>query len=69
MSMDKTIRRITDRTEQRAAIYRYWQSQSVGDRLSAVCDATIDAYAFRGIRFDDEERSERTITRVQRPRR
>jgi hypothetical protein len=34
--MDKTIRRVTDLAEQEAENYRYWQSQSVGDRLVAV---------------------------------
>ena len=31
--------------------------------------ASVDAYAFKGIRLDDEHRSERIITRVQRTRR
>jgi hypothetical protein len=31
MSIDKTIRRVTDPAEQEADSYRYWQSQSVGD--------------------------------------
>ena len=44
--MDKTIRRVTDPDEQWAESYRYWQSLSVGERLSAVWDASEAAYAF-----------------------
>ena len=66
--MDKTIRRITDPKQQQAETYRYWQSRTVGERLSAVWQASADAYAFKGVRMDDEQRSERTLTRVQRTR-
>ncbi len=44
--MDKTIRRVTDSAQQQAETYRYWQSLSVGERLSAVWDASETAYAF-----------------------
>jgi hypothetical protein len=44
--MDKTIRRITSFEDQEAEAYRYWQSQSVGDRLIAVCELSEAAYAF-----------------------
>ncbi len=44
--MDKTIRRVTDLEEQEAETYRYWQSQSIGDRLVAVCDLSEASYAF-----------------------
>jgi len=46
MSIDKTIRRVTDSQEQKRETDRYWQSQSVGDRLSAVCDLSEAAYTF-----------------------
>ncbi len=69
MTVDKTIRKITDPKQQQAEAYRYWQSKSVGDRLTAVWEASVDAYAFKGVRLDDEQRSERTLTRVQRPQR
>lgn len=45
-TMDKTIRRVTDPEEQQAETYLYWQSLSVGERLSAVWDASEAAYAF-----------------------
>ena len=48
MAMNKVIRRITDTKQQRAEAYRYWQDLSVGERLSAVWDATVTAYAFKG---------------------
>lgn len=69
MNATRTIRRITDTKQQQAETYRYWQSRSIGERLNAICDATIDAYAFKGMRFDDAKGPERSITRVQRARR
>ena len=73
MSTDKTIRKVTDLEEQQFETYRYWQSQPVGARLSAVWDASEAAYAFaaafKGVPADNARKSERTLTRVQRPRR
>lgn len=69
MSTSRVIRKIIDSRQQQAETYRYWQSRSIGERLSAVCDTTMDAYAFKGVRFDDAKGLERTITRVQRSRR
>jgi hypothetical protein len=66
--MDKTIRKIADPTQQQAETYRYWQGRPVGERLTAVWEATAAAYAFKGVRLDDRQRSERTLTRVQRAR-
>jgi hypothetical protein len=65
--MDKTIRRVTDLGERQAETYRYWQSVSPGERLSAVCEASIDAYSFEGVRIDAEQRSERHLIGIQRP--
>jgi hypothetical protein len=47
-NMDKTIRRIIDRRQQQIETYRYWQSLPPGERLSAVCHASTDAYGFKG---------------------
>jgi hypothetical protein len=73
VSPDKTIRRIADAKEQQRETYRYWQSLSVGDRLSAVWDVSQAAWsfaaAFKGVPSDDAQGSERSLTRVQRPRR
>ena len=46
MTMDKTIRRVTDLEEQEAETYRYWQSRTVGERLVAVCELSHEAYSF-----------------------
>ena len=68
-----TIRKVTDPEMQQAEAYRYWQSLPVGDRLSAVWDASEAAYgfaaAFRGVPVNDAQGSERAITRLQRSRR
>jgi hypothetical protein len=73
MTVDKTIRRVAKLEQQQIETYRYWQSLSVGERLSAVWDASEAAYAFaaafKGIPVDDAQGSERAIKRVQRPRR
>jgi hypothetical protein len=73
MSVDKTIRRVTDPEQQQADTYRYWQSLPIGERLSAVWDASEAAYgfsaAFNGVPANDAMGCERAITRVQRSRR
>ena len=45
-NMDKTIRRVTDLSQQQEETLRYWQSRSIGERLKAVCEASEQAYAF-----------------------
>jgi len=73
MSTDKTIRRVANPEQQQMETYRYWQSQPIGDRLSAVWDISQAAYAFaaafKGASAHDAQRSERVLTRVQRARR
>ena len=72
MSVDKTIRRVADQNQQEAETYQYWQSLPVGARLSAVWDVSAAAYAFaaalKGVPLNDAQRSQRTITRIQRSR-
>jgi hypothetical protein len=72
MGIDKTIRKVVNPQEQQMETYRYWQSQSVGDRLTAVWEVSEAAYAFaasfKGAPRHDGRGSERTLTRVQRPR-
>ena len=63
--MDKTIRRVTDLKQQQAETYRYWQSVPPGDRLTAVCELSLAAYGFKGVRFDGP-RPERTLVRFKR---
>jgi hypothetical protein len=71
MTADRTIRRVTNPEEQQAEADRYWQSLTVGERLSAVCEASEAAYAFAagfpGKATDDARGSERSIKRRQRP--
>jgi hypothetical protein len=72
MSMDKTVHRVTDPKQQQAETYRYWQSRPVGERFSAVWEASVAAYAFanafKGAPRNDANISEKTITRIQRLR-
>lgn len=72
MKTDKTIRRVTDFKAQRLETYRYWRSQSVEDRLSAVWETSEAAYAFaaafKGSPVHDEHRADRAITRFERTR-
>lgn len=74
MSADKTILKVHDSREQEQATLRYWQSLPMGERLTAVWDASEAAYsfaaAFKGDSPDyDARRLARTLTRVERPRR
>jgi threonine dehydratase len=70
VSTDKTIRGVTNREQQQAETYRYWQSLSIGERLSAVWDISAAAYGFaadfKGTSLNDARRPQRTITRVPR---
>ena len=74
MNPNKTIRRIDNLREQEHATLRYWQSLPLGERLSAVWDVSEAAYSFAaafkgGPAGHDARRLERTLTRVERPRR
>jgi len=64
----KTMQRFSSHREQKAEIYRYWQSRPVAERFMAVWDASVTAYALKGITYDPTRRSEATLTRVQRTR-
>jgi len=72
MSIDKTIRRITPE-QQQLETYRYWQSLPIGDRLSAVWEASEAAYSFaagfKGGPANDLQGVERPVRRIQRSRR
>jgi len=68
--MDKTILRVNDPDEQQVETYLYWQSLSVGERLSAVWEASEAAYAFaaafKGVQSHDEQGYERPLARIER---
>ena len=70
MTVDKTVLRAPEPEQLQAETYRYWQSLSIGDRLSAVWDASEAAYAFaaafKGVPVNGGQGSQRSITRVQR---
>jgi hypothetical protein len=64
----KTIQRFSSHREQKAEVYRYWQSRPMAERFMAVWDASVTAYPLKGITYDPTRRSEATLTRVQRTR-
>ena len=70
MTVDKTVRRAPEPEQQQAETHQYWQSLTIGDRLSAVWDASEAAYAFaaafKGVPVNGGQGSQRSITRVQR---
>jgi hypothetical protein len=72
MIADKTIRRVTDPKQQQVESDRYWDSLTVGERLSAVGEVSVAAYAFaagfKGLADDDAQRPQRVLTRVERSR-
>ena len=72
MTVDKTVRRVTNPEQQEAETHGYWQSLTIGERLSAVWDASEAAYgfaaAFGRVPVNDAKGSERAITRLQRSR-
>ena len=72
MTMDKTIRRVTDVEEQEAETYRYWQSRPIGERLVAVCELSEAAYSFaanfKGVPENDDEGLQGPSPRLQRKR-
>ncbi len=50
--MDKIIRKYTSYREMKADEYRYWQSRPVHERMDAVSEITIAAYALKGMAPD-----------------
>jgi len=70
MSSTKIVSRVTDTEQQQVETYRYWQSLSIGDRLSAVWEVSEAAYAFAAAfkenTANDARGPKRVITRLQR---
>ena len=66
--MDKTIRKYASFDEMKADEYRYWQSRPVHERMSAVADLTLAAYALKET-TRDVRRLQRVVVRLQRPQR
>jgi hypothetical protein len=66
--MDKTIHKYTSFDEMKADEYRYWQSRPAHERLDAVSELTLAMYAMKGA-APGAPRLQRTLVRLQRPRR
>ncbi len=66
MRADKTIRRVTDRSEQNLETYRYWQSRSIADRIEAVTEIIRDSYFAKNVDLDQRP-SDKTLVRIERP--
>ena len=67
-SMDKTLRVYDNLDEMKAEEYRYWQSRPVHERMDAVMELTLAAYALKG-EAPDVPRLQRTLVCLQRPQR
>ena len=50
--MEKTIHKYTSYKEMKADEYRYWQSRPVHERMDAVAELTLSAYALKGMAPD-----------------
>ena len=66
--MDKAVRTFTSFKDMKAEEYRYWQSRSVEERMDAVSEMTLAAYATKGA-APDVPRFQRTVVVLQRPQR
>ena len=63
-----TVRTYDSLKEVKDDEYRYWQSRPVHERMSAVSEITLAAYAMKGI-IPNVRRLERVAICLQRPRR
>jgi hypothetical protein len=66
--MEMVIRTYASLKEMKADEYRYWQSRPVHERMSAVAEITLAAYAMKGT-VPDVPRLQRTLVCLQRPQR
>jgi len=65
--MDKTIRVYASHREMKADEYRYWQSRPAHERMAAVAEISLAAYAMKGA-APDVTRLQGPVVRLQRPR-
>lgn len=65
MSVNWTIRRVTDFKRQRLEAYSYWQDRTVAERMSAIDQVVREAYFAKGIDLDRRP-SDRRLVRVVR---
>jgi len=66
MSMDKTLRRVTDFKAQRLETYRYWRSRPCAERMEAVAEIVRSAYLAKGIDLEHRPPN-KMLVRVERP--
>jgi hypothetical protein len=66
--MEAVIRTYDSLKEMKADEYRYWQSLPAHERLAAVAEMTLAAYAMKGT-LPDVPRLQRSLVVVQRPQR
>lgn len=66
--MDKTLRKYTSFEDLKADEYRYWQSRPVHERMDAVAELTLAAYALKEA-TRDVRRLQRVVVCLQRPQR
>lgn len=59
--MDLTIRKYTCFDEMKADEYRYWRSRPVHERMDAVEEINLAAYAIRGMEIEPD------VPRLKRP--
>ena len=50
--MEKTLHKYTSHKEMKLDEYRYWQSRPVHERMEAVAEITLTAYALKGMAPD-----------------
>jgi hypothetical protein len=66
--MDMPVRKYTSLDEMKADEYRYWQSRPVHERMDAVEEITLAAYAMKGVVLEpDVPRSQRPLVRLPCP--
>jgi hypothetical protein len=65
--MERLLRKLASFEEAKSEEYRYWQSRPVHERMSAVAEITLAAYALKGL--TNVPRLQRTPVCLQRPQR
>lgn len=67
--MDKNIRIYQSHQKMKADEYRYRQSRPVHERMDAVEEITLAAYAMKGVEEQDVPRLQKPLVCLQRQRR
>ena len=62
--MDKTITEAVSFKEQKADVYRYWQSVSPTDRVGCGLDLSKEAYRRKGL-YSDAQECDRTLVSLR----